>query len=104
MSVHDSRDWKATESTDFAGGNRKLTVTGEVQVGAANQKPVLTEAHPQGFNEKILILELSTTEHGVGADVLTWKPAKFEKPVEEDEYSQVDIRGQALVDVEKLIS
>lgn len=105
MSVQASKNWKAVESTNFAGIDRKLTVTGEVEVGAANQEPVLTRAVPQGINPKILILELSTTEDDdVGADVLTWKQAKYEEPIEEDQYSQVEIRDQAIVDVEKLIS
>ena len=105
MSVHGSRNWKAVESTDFSGGNRKLEVTGEVEVGASNEEPVLTPAVPQGFNPGILILELSTkTDGDVGADVLTCKDAVYEKSISEDQYSQVEIRGQALVDVEKRIS
>jgi hypothetical protein len=105
MSVHDSRNWKATESTDFAGGNRKLTVTGEVRVGAGNEAPVLTRAVPQGINPSILILNLSTETTGdVGTDALVWKDATYEEPIEEDQFTQVDIRGAAVVDVEKLIS
>lgn len=105
MSIHGGRNWKAIESTDFSGNDRKLTVTGEVEVGTANQNPVLAEAIPQGINKMILILVLSTIEEGdVGADVLTWKTVKFEKPIDEGEYSQVDVRDQALVDVEQVIS
>lgn len=105
MSIHDSRDWKATESTNFAGSDRKLTVTGKVQVGAGNEQPVLTRAVPQGINPKILILELSTKTIGdVGTDALVWKDALYKEPVEEDQFSQIDVRGHAVVDVEKLIS
>lgn len=105
MSVHDSRNWKATESTNFGGGDRKLRLTGEVQVGASNQEPVLTEAVPQGINPKILVLELSTVdESDAGTDVLTWKETRFEKAISEDQYDQVDVSGQAVVDVDKLIS
>jgi hypothetical protein len=105
MSIYDSRNWEATESTDFDGGNRQLTVTGEVQVSAGNLEPVLNEAVPQGINPAILILELATTTSGeVGTDALAWKIARFETPIEQDLYAQVDIRDYALVDVEKLIS
>lgn len=105
MSVHGCRNWKAIETTDFGGGNRTLTVTGYVEVGASNEEPVLTEAVPQGINPKILILELGTTTTGSeGATVLTWKDAKFAKPVEEGEYTRVDIRGYAVIDVTKQIS
>ncbi len=105
MSVQTSRNWKAVESSDITGEHRKLRVTGEVEVTSTNIEPLLTEAVPQGINPDILILELSTkTTDNVGADVLVWKCAVFEKDISEDQYSQVDIRGQATVDVEKWIS
>ncbi|HEX8469514.1 MAG TPA: hypothetical protein VF633_00225 [Brevundimonas sp.] len=105
MSVHDSRNWKATESTDFAGGNRGLTVTGDVQVGAGNQRPLLNRTVPQGFNPSILYLDLSTETAGdVGTDALVWRTVSYEEPIEEDQFAQVDVRGAAVFDVEKLIS
>ena len=104
MSIISSKDWKATEGTDFAGGNRKLTVSGEVELSQSNEEPKLTEAVPQGINPRILILELSASSDGVGADVITCKPVRYEKSIGEGQYSQVDIRGQATVAVEPIIS
>lgn len=105
MSIHGSKNWKAVESTDFSGGNRTLVVTGDVEVGASNEDPVLTEAVPQGINPRILILELATIADGnLGNDVLTWTCATLEKPIDEDQFSQVDIRDHAVVDVERQIS
>lgn len=105
MNVHDSRDWSAKEGTDFAGGNRQLTVLGEVQVGGGNEEPVLTRATPQGINPTVLILDLSTRTTGdVGHDALLWLPARYEEAVEAGQYQQVEIRGHATVDVERVIS
>ncbi|MES3153123.1 hypothetical protein [Sphingomonas faeni] len=105
MSIHGSKNWKAVESTDFNGGNRKLVVAGDVEVGASNEEPVLSDAVPQGINIKILILDLATPKHdGAGSEVLTWKCAEYRRTIEEDEFSQVDIRGHAIVDVLKEIS
>jgi hypothetical protein len=105
MSIIGSKNWKATEGTDFGGNDRKLVVTGDVELSRSNERPRLSEAVPQGINPKILILILSAEACGdVGADVITCEPVSFEKEISEDQYSQVDIRGQATVDVEKIIS
>jgi hypothetical protein len=105
MSVISSSDWEAIELTDLTGGNRQLNVSGKVEVAAGNQEPVLTEAMPQGINPRILILELTTRDEGdVGADVVTCKDAYFEKGIGLHQYDQVDIRGQAVVDVEEVLS
>lgn len=101
MSVLGSRDWKATEGTDLVGQNRKLVVTGDVEMSRLNETPKLTEASPQGFNPKILILELTAESHGdVGGDSTIWEPVTFEKAVSEGQYTQVEIRGHTTVDVE----
>lgn len=105
MPIEGSRNWSAKEGTDFGGGNRRLVVTGEAQTSSLNRIPVLAEAVPQGTNPAILILELSEyLSSDVGGDALDWKPVSFEKPVSEGEYSQVDIRGHAVVDIEVLVS
>ena len=105
MTVLSSRNWRATEGTDFSGGDRKLVVTGEVEMSQLNETPRLTEASPQGINPSILVLNLDAVSHGnVGGQATSWEPVTFEKPVEEDQYSQVQIDGHSTVDVEKLIS
>lgn len=105
MTVLNSRNWKATEGTDFAGNDRKLVLTGEVEMSQLNETPRLSEASPQGTNPSILLLDLTAESHGdVGGQATSWEPVTFEKLVEEDQYLQVQIDGHATVDIEKLIS
>lgn len=108
MSVLGSRDWRATEGTDLVGADRKLVVTGEVEMSRLNETPKLDEAVPQGFNPAIQILELSAQAYGDdgddGDDATSWEPVTFEKPVEKGQYTQVEIRGHATVDVETIHS
>jgi len=99
-----SKDWKATESTDFAGRDRHLTVTGLVEVTATNMKPVLKPTVPQGINPEILLLTVSEEPEGdVGGDVMTWKSAEYTQPIAEGQYTDVTVDGQT-VKVEELIS
>jgi hypothetical protein len=88
-----TRYWKAREDRQPGPGRKgvALIVTGEVEVGNTNETPHLAEHQPQGFNPKILLLDLSITASGVGNPVLTWKPVRFEKQVERDQHSEVDI-------------
>lgn len=105
MTVLSSRNWRATEGTDFGGNDRKLVITGEVEMSQLNETPRLTEAYPQGINPRILLLELNAVSHGdVGGQAISWEPATFEKAIEEDQYVQAEISGHVTVDVEKLIS
>lgn len=105
MSVLQSRGWYAVESTDLTGNNRTLAVTGEVEVSHINEEPVLTEAEPQGINPTILILDLTIkTDIGAGGDATRWKKASYSRPVGRREFHQVDVHGQAVVDVEEILS
>jgi hypothetical protein len=85
-----TRNWYATEISDLAGGGRKLTVFGEVKL-SNNQVPRLKEASPQGFNPKILLLDLVISESGIGNT--DWKSVKFERTVTLREYESVDIQS-----------
>ena len=94
------RNLEATESTDLAGNHRKLTVTAEIEVGSTAETPKLAETVPQGINPQILLLDLTIEGGGIGADVMTWKSARFEKEVSENQHQSVEI----LVDGNSLAS
>jgi len=66
-------------------------VTGQVEVTNTNQTPHLQEHVPQGFNPKILLLDLTITTSGIGNPVITWRDVRFEKNITKDQYSSVDI-------------
>ncbi len=102
-----TKDWKAKEQTDFAGGDRKITVTGEVEVGNLGSEPQLCRADIMVIRPDILPLELSVT-HGGGGTVMNYKTAKFEEAVSEDQYRLVTIHFEGkeieTIEVEKIIS
>ncbi|MGH6612566.1 hypothetical protein [Sphingomonas sp.] len=105
MSVLNSRNWKAIESSDLVGSAYLLTVLGEIEVSQINETPILKPAVPQGINPKILLLDLSTQTTGdVGGDATKWTPATYSQPVSAGEYVTVDIVGQASVPVERVLS
>jgi len=89
--------WKAQETNDPVGSNRKITVTGTVQTSNSSQDPELVEGHP-GINEVILLLDLKISS-GIGATVMGARDVKFEKSVEPNQYSQVTIRRKGGDDV-----
>ena len=88
-----TRDWFAVEATDdFAGGNRNIDVTGDVETSRSNQHASLTEAKPQGTNPKILLLSLAISSEGdVGNEVMGWATATFRKAVDAGRYTGVQI-------------
>ena len=90
--------WKAQETTDLIGSNRKISVTGTVQTSNSSQEPELVEAVPQGINPAILLLDLKISG-GTGATVMGVRDVKFEKSIEENQYSQVTIRRESGDDV-----
>lgn len=87
--TRESQNWSATESTDFAGGHRKLLVEGEVQTFAGNERVSLREAASKGTEAGILTLEVSVQANGTGIQVLGWKAVRFEKPVTPQQYRKV---------------
>lgn len=94
--------WKAQETTDLVGANRKITVAGLVQTANSSQDPELIEAVPQGPNSAVLLLDLKISG-GIGGTVMGERQVTFEKPVELHQYGQVTIRregGEVTIDVE----
>ncbi len=87
-----TRNWKALEMPDFAGRDYHLSVSGEVEVSATNKTPHLTQHAPQGFNPRVLLLDLTIrTDGGFGADVMTWKAVSLRQSTSGNQYDEVDI-------------
>jgi hypothetical protein len=92
MSAPNTRNWKAVEMPDFVGRIYRLTVTGEVEVSATNLTPKLDEHIPQGFNPRILLLDLTiVSAGGLGGPIMIYKPARYARPTTGDQYEEVDI-------------
>jgi hypothetical protein len=92
MKVPPSRKWNAWLDL-MPVGSPTLRVAGEVETPASNHVPKLTEASPQGFNPKILILDLDIVDTGgTGTPAFGYRDASFEKRAERDQYTHVEIR------------
>lgn len=89
------------------GSPATLTVSGEANVSAGNQVPVLGEAEPQGINPKILILNLSqASTGGIGTQAFEWKDMSFSREVDPaDQFSSVSIMsgGEEVASAEVVI-
>lgn len=92
MVAPNTKDWYAQLNKMPIGGPM-LMVDGNVETPAHNLQPVLTEAEPQGINDKIQILDLSIEDNGQTApQVVDYHPAHFEKPAKKGQYDFVTIR------------
>ncbi len=92
-------EWKAVQDL-MPPGPFPLTVKGTCDMPTPGYRLSLERAVPQGINPAILILELVTTPPpGIVPQVVT--PAHVEYREESDqEFTQVDIRSVAVIDVE----
>src|SRR6266700_3726344 len=88
-----TRNWRARENEHEPSGLH-IIVSGEVEVSATNKHPQLAEAAHVG---KVLPLDLTITESGVGAELVVWMAARFHKEVGADEFDHVDIRWDGKV-------
>jgi len=86
-----SLNWKALEHTDISGGNRRLTVTGTIDLTNTNQTADLVERIPQGFEGTTLLLNLDLRSNGIGNPVVVKREVSYDKPIEEDQYRIVEI-------------
>ena len=89
--VPQTKDWKAYENRQPGPDGPSLLVTGKVKVAGSSQKPVLTEANPQGTVPEDLILDL--TIEGKGGGEPTVVEADFRKKVSPGQYTSVTIRS-----------
>jgi hypothetical protein len=98
MAAPQTRNWKANEIPDFAGRTYRLVVTGDVQVTATNLDPVLSEHRPQGFNPRILLLDLKIVSRGgFGGQIVFFKHTMFTKRTSGHAYDEVDILWQGRI-------
>ncbi|MBY5337006.1 hypothetical protein HFO99_24355 [Rhizobium leguminosarum] len=106
--IYASRNWKATETSDFAGSKYNLTVSGDVEVRRSNQTTRQSEATPQGINPKTLILNLNVEGKGdVGGDVVEWRMVEFTKGISPRQYDHVTVTGETdeqTIEVEVILS
>ncbi len=92
MTAPNTRNWSANELSDFAGGRYHIEVNGEVQTSATNYSPKLAEHVPQGFNPRILLLDLTIVKIAeVGGQVVEYHKAAYEHPTSGHQYDEVDI-------------
>lgn len=92
MKTPPSRKWSAR--IDLMPVNPPtLRVFGQVETSASNNLPKLTEAVPQGINEKMLILDLDIVNTGGnGTQAFGYRDTSFDKRVERGQYTHVEIR------------
>jgi len=98
MTAPNTRNWKAIEYFGPAGRGYHIVVTGEVETGATNLLPKLSYHMPQGFNPRILLLDLTIeSQGGFGGQVVMYRAAEFKRPTSGDAYDQVDILFQGQI-------
>src|SRR5436305_819629 len=83
-----TRNWSARENEHEPSGMH-IIVSGEVEVSATNKHPQLAEAPAAG---KVLPLDLTITESGVGAELVVWMGASFHREVSAHEFDRIEIR------------
>jgi hypothetical protein len=88
-----TRNWSARESKHEPSGLH-VTVAGEVEVSATNKHPQLAEAPHAG---KVLPLDLTIAESGMGAEAVVWMAASFQRDVSAEEFDRVEIRWDGTV-------
>lgn len=98
----ETRDWYAWNNT-MPPKPDDFHVTGEVQVGNPGVDVLLTPRTPQGFNPRVLLLDLVLAQRpGLWPQVVVWKPARYDKT--NADYDQVQIFHEsspiATIDVE----
>src|SRR4051812_47195485 len=88
-----TRNWSARENEHEPSGLHVI-VSGEVEVSATNKHPQLAEAAHVG---KVLPLDLTISESGMGAPAVVWMAASFHKVVSANEFDRVEIRWDGKV-------
>jgi hypothetical protein len=97
----ETRDWYAWLN-EMPPKPNDFHVTGEVLVPNPGVDIELVTHSPQGFNPRILILDLLLIQRpGIWPQVLTWKPARYDKVVSDDPYDEVTVlyQGQSVAQI-----
>jgi hypothetical protein len=88
-----TRNWRARENEHEPAGLH-IIVSGEVEVPATTKHPQLAEAPHAG---KVLPLDLTIAESGLGAELVVWMAAHFHKEISANEFDHVEIRWDGKV-------
>jgi len=88
-----TRNWHAHILSGLMGEDRKLTVTGEVEVAGGAYTPSLARAHADASAED-LVLNL-IVEPGDGTTAFTWKPVRYSQSIPTGTCEKVRIRHDA---------
>jgi hypothetical protein len=94
MSKINSRNWAAYENRQppFDPSAVQFYVIGQVETTNSAKKPILRRAIPQGFNPKILILNLTIEDSGgIGTTDINYRDTRFDDQIGEGQYSDVQI-------------
>lgn len=92
MTAPNTRNWSANELSDLVGRHYHIEVNGEVETPATNYSPKLAEHVPQGFNPRILLLDLTIVKTAeVGGQIVEYHKFAFEHPTSGHQYDEVDI-------------
>jgi hypothetical protein len=92
MTAPNTRNWTASEFSDLVGRHTHVEVHGEVETGATNLLPKLKYRVPQGFNPRILLLDLTIeSQGGLGGQVVMYRKAEYSRPTSGNDYDEVDI-------------
>ena len=100
------RNFKAKQTTDFAGKNAKLTVSGEVETRRSNERVSLKKGQ-QGIVPEIFIVDVVIDASGPGNDVMDWAKVNQAFDITENQFSQVTILAEEnslTINVEKILS
>jgi hypothetical protein len=90
----ETRDWYAWLN-EMPPKPNDFHVIGEVLVPNPGVDVELVPHSPQGINPRILILDLLLIQRpGIWPQVLTWKPARYDKVVQDDPYDEVTVLYQ----------
>ncbi len=92
MTAPYTRNWSANELPDLVGRNYHVEVKGEVETRSSNMVPKLRLHSPQGFNPRILLLDLTIESDGeLGGQVVMLRKAAYTRPTSGNAYDEVDI-------------
>jgi hypothetical protein len=94
--VPETREWHAFEAEPNESGGHFLSVSGEVNLGNANEIPYLILADPPLPSSDELLLELKVIPEGPSHFEWQWKQARILHPITERQYAIVRVIWQGV--------
>ncbi len=91
VQILNMREWSAWIDLE-PGGDPRLYVQGEVELGTPGYEVTLARMVPQGFNPAILMLDLKiAAKGGMWPQVVTWHEAAYDEPAEQSQFTEVTV-------------